>query len=358
MADNTTTLALDVTSDAAQAASEVDRLADSYAALGREVDQAATIADQAASKLDGVTDAADGLASKSSAATGALGALSSGFDLVGLEQYSGALQSAGMATDFLSGVGDSLTLVLSNQKVAQIASTVASKAATAATKAQTIAQKALNIAQRLNPIGLIIAAVILLIAGLVLLYKRSETFRNIIAKVGEVGKEAISGIVDIATNLADFIRDKVPAAFDKAKNLVVRYIDLITTPYRALFDLVKNAADFVRDKLPEAFDKAKGLIVSAIDAIKAPFQAVIDLVQNLIDKISNIDLGVVGDVAGSLGGLLNRSTLTAATSSTTPASNVVVIPVSVSGVIGDADQVVASIERGLQRRLVALGLTS
>lgn len=301
MSDRDVRLDLEVTSDATKAAGDVRDVADAYSDLTKEVKKSGDVADKAGSKLDGVSDSADGLASTSSQATGALGALSSGFDLVGLEQYSGALQGASMATDFLSGVGDSLTLVLQNQKVAQIASTVAAKAQTAATKAQAIAQRALNLVQAANPIGLIVIAVIALIAGLVLLYKRSEKFREIVQKVGEVGKAALSGIVDVTSTLIGFVKDRLPAAFQTAKDLVVGYIRLITTPYRKFYDLIQAAVSLVRDKLPGAFQTAKGIVVSAVDAILAPFRTLSDLIQKVLDLIGKIKLPNIPGLSKLLG---------------------------------------------------------
>jgi phage-related protein len=304
--DRDVRLDLEVTSDASKAADDVRDVADAYEDMAKQVKKAGDVAAKAESKLDGITESADGLASTSSQATGALGALSSGFDLVGLGAYSEALGSASMATDFLSGVGDSLTLVLQNEKAAQIASTVATKAQTAATKAQAVAQRALNLVQAANPIALIVIAVIALIAGLVLLYKRSEKFREIVHEVGEVGKKALGGVVDVTKDLVGFVKDDIPDAFGTAKDLVVRYIRLITTPYRKVYELGRDVADFVSDRLPAAFGRAKDLMVPVVDAILSPFRALRDMIQDVLDLIGKIHIPDLPDLGG-LGGLLGRS---------------------------------------------------
>ncbi len=65
-----------------------------------------------------------------------------------------------------------------------------------AIKVATAAQTALNIVMSLNPIGLIVAGVALLAAGFVLLYKKSESFRNILSAIGNWAKNTWNGIVE------------------------------------------------------------------------------------------------------------------------------------------------------------------
>lgn len=295
MTDRNVTLSLDVVSDASVSAREVNAAAAAYDDLARSVAQVDDVASRSSRSLDGISDGADELAGTSSAATGALGALGSGFELLGPagEKYGAMLGQASLATDFLSGVGDSLTLVLKNSRVATIA-------ATAATKVQTVAQRGLNLVMRANPIGLIVTGVLLLIGGLILLYKRSERFREIVKNVGEVGKKAIDGIVKVTAGLVDWVKDKVPDAFNTAKGLVVRYIGFITTPYRKIFDIGKDIAGFVKNDIPEGFRTAKDKAVPIIEAILSPFVNIYNTVQDIIEAIGNIDLGVIGDIAGGL----------------------------------------------------------
>ncbi len=145
-----------------------------------------TAAEKSARGVRLSADAADELGGKAGKATGALGALSSGFELVGAEKYAGALQGAGLATDFLSGVGDSLNLVMESTiaktaraRAGAIAHGIASRAQGAASLVAAAGQRALNLAMRANPIGLVITAIALLAGGLVLAWKKSETFRRV-----------------------------------------------------------------------------------------------------------------------------------------------------------------------------------
>lgn len=156
-----------------------------------------TQADTTSGGINRISESTDNMDTKMSSATGALGALSSGFELVGLEQYATGLQSAAMATDFFSGVGEASTLVLQSKaaqlvkntaqtvsnRVATTAHTVVTKASTAATVAQTAAQRVLNTVMRANPIGIVITVLAALVGAFVLAYNKSETFRRIVNAV-------------------------------------------------------------------------------------------------------------------------------------------------------------------------------
>lgn len=241
MASRTTELALRVVADVADAAGGLD---------------------QTAEKLDKVSGAADGLDSKMGAATGALGALASGFELVGLEGFAEGLGQVSMATDFFSGVGQTATLVLESTKVqaalakAQtIGHAVATRGSAAATVVMTGAQKALNIAMKANPIGLIVTALTLLVGGLILAYNKSDTFRTLVDRVGEAGRAAFK-----------LIADKVGDAVEVVKDVVT---------------WVGN----VPEKLSGVSTKAGELG----DKLAAPFVAAKNAVEDLVGWIANID---------------------------------------------------------------------
>lgn len=137
--------------------------------------------------MNHVSESTDNLDTKASGATSSIGALSSGFELVGLKGYADGMGKAALATDFLSGVGEGLTLVLESQKlawvrakVAAIAYAVQQKIVAAATKVWAGVQWLLNAAMDANPLGLIVIAIIALVAAVVIAYKKSETFRKIV----------------------------------------------------------------------------------------------------------------------------------------------------------------------------------
>lgn len=187
------------------------------------LDRVGDSAKEAGSKVGDMADKTDNLASKSSVATGGLGALSSGFELVGLDKYANGLVAASMATDFFSGVGDLATLALQSQWVmtlkstaATAAKTVVEKVAAGASKALAAGQWLVNAAMTANPIGLVVVAVAALVAGMVIAYKKSETFRNVVDKAmagiaaagrfmwNNVYQPVLSGMVTAISKVMDY----------------------------------------------------------------------------------------------------------------------------------------------------------
>lgn len=251
-------LALRMTADVADVDNAFDSVGTSAKAMGNDVEAASDKASRSAGGLDRVAGSADNLDDKAGRATGALGALSAGFELVGMEKYATGLQSASMATDFFSGVGQSATLILESQRLTQIKATVASARATVvstaqagATKVLTVAQRALNIVMRANPLGLAIVAATALIGLFVLLYKRSDTFRTIVQSAGRIAQTALGWAVDKAKDVGVWI-GKLPGTIgdfvgklDWAKTLVKTYFEVMTLPARTLFNIVMDIIDFI-----------------------------------------------------------------------------------------------------------------
>lgn len=77
----------------------------------------------------------------------------------------------------------------------------------------TAAQWALNVAMTANPIGIVVVAVGALIAGLVLAYKQSQTFRAVLAGIGNVAKT----LLDIFIGLGKSIIGAFTLDFDLVK---------------------------------------------------------------------------------------------------------------------------------------------
>lgn len=296
MATRSNTIALTVMAEVADGVSGLGSIETAAQGAAREVRDLVDATGDAPAKLDAVTGAADGLDGAMGAATGAMGALGSGLELAGFEGAAENLQKAAMATDFLSGVGQAAKLAVDGQA--------------AATKALTTAQTAANAVMRANPIGLVVTAILLLVAGLALAYNKSETFRDIVQKVGAVAKDAFGDVVDAVSKVVDWVADKVPAAFQ----LVQKGVALYLTPPKLAFDLivevVKDIIRFVGD-VPDKFESMKTKAESVGAAILSPFTAVKDAIQSILDLIARID---IPKLPGFLGG--GDSRVTATTSST------------------------------------------
>jgi len=298
-------LAVDVVSDVTKATSGLGDVGSVASSSAADVAKLGNESAETARKIGLSADSADELAGKTGKATGALGALSGGLEAVGLEKFAAGLQGAAIATDFASGAGDALNLVMEStivksiqSRAATVARTVAEKAAATGTAVMTAGQWALNAAMSANPIALVVIALVALVAGLVLAYKKSATVRAIVQEVGRVGAAAIGFVVDKVTDLIGWVGDRLPAAFATAKGLVVGYLKLITLPIRTTIDVVQSLIRWVRDTMPKAFETAKGVVVGVGEAILSPFKTILNTVKDIIDWIKKIDIPSIGDLKG------------------------------------------------------------
>lgn len=320
MADQTVSrLVIDVVTDANDAASGFDQVSQDSQRMAADVEDAGA---RASRGLNVTADSTDNLASKSGQATGALGALSAGFELVGMEKYATALTSASMATDFMSGVGDSLNLVLESQavktaiaRVNAIRHAVTSRVVAGATRVWAATQWVLNAALNANPIGLVVAAVALLIGGIILAYKKSDTFRGIIQAVGRAGKAAIGWVVDRVSDLVSWVKDHAPAAFNTLKSKASGALSALTSPFRTVINAVKDVVSWVKDKLPAGFESAKDKAQAIGSALTKPFRDLVGWVRSVIDWISKIHIpnipgfGRVAPTSGRLAPVVDAGTL-------------------------------------------------
>lgn len=99
---------------------------------------------------------------------------------------------------------------------ATVISTVAQKVAAGAAKAWAAAQWLLNAAMDANPIGLVVIAIAALVAGIIIAYKKSETFRAIVAKMGEVAVKVWHAITTAF--------GKVKTAISNAISWVIKWV--------------------------------------------------------------------------------------------------------------------------------------
>lgn len=242
-----------------------DKVSTSARGMGDAVDAATSKAADSASRLDAVSTSAENLDDRAGRATGALGALSAGFELVGAEKYAGALQGAAMATDFASGVGQAYNLVLeleSVKRVKAIATSGAHKVATMATAAATnvaaAAQVAFNAAMNANPLAKVVTVLALVTAGVVLAYKNSQTFRTVVDTVAGAIKSqwdkvtsAVGDIVDKIQDVIKWVRDDLPGAVESGKTKVVGFFAEMLSPVTNLYNKVVDLIDKIRSiKLP------------------------------------------------------------------------------------------------------------
>lgn len=351
-------LAIEITSNAADATAGFADVESSAGGMNRAVKDAGDTAERTSRQIGISADAADELGGKAGKATGALGALSSGFELMGPSgaKYAGGLQAAALATDFMSGVGDSLNLVMESTIVKTIRARAASVAHGAVTgvlavktAVMTAAQWALNAAMSANPIGLVVLAVVALVAGLVLAYRHSARVREIVQAVGRVGRQAIGAVVDVVSDAVDWIGDRLPGAVGILKTAVKVGFAIITAYPRAVLAIVTAIVTAVRDTLPGAISTAKNAFGKIGDAFSAPFQAVKDLIDKIVSAIGKIHIPHIPGLRTTAG----RTTDAGAVVVTEPATPSVVNQFFISGAI-DPYSTAAQIQQLLDRYSVTV----
>jgi hypothetical protein len=161
-------------------------------------------------------------------------------------------------------------------------------------------QKVLNIVLSLNPIGLIIIAVVALIALFVVLYKKSDTFREIIQKLGEKVKEFFGKFPEMFETLktnfglaVEYVKG-IPGKFLEAGRKIFTWIvDFFVTAYENLKINFGLAVEYVKG-IPAKFAAGASAIwtwitdklSTAYTNIQNKFTEIVNYVGTLKDKVS------------------------------------------------------------------------
>ena len=218
----------------------------------------------------------------------------------------------------------------------------------------TAAQTALNFALTMNPIGVVVMAIAGLIAGLVLLFKKNETFRNVVLGAWEGIKNAITAVVEWLKPYLTAAWDAIKAAVEVVwpiiqkvielawkyiKTYVVTYVKIIKTvvegvwkaikwatqttwdaikafiidPIRAAWQIIKTVVGNVRDWLSETWGKIRERASTAWqnvkDAILDPIRAIWTGIKNALgitDKGGLSDDGPLGKLVGVFRTVVDR----------------------------------------------------
>lgn len=302
---DTVDLAIKMTADASDAADAFDQVGASASAMADDVAAASSQADAASRDLAGGVDA---LGSSSSQAAGGIGDLGGALAMMpgplgavgsGMETLSPAIMGVTGASDLMSLAMNNSAVVTAKAKAQAVAHAVASKAQAAASKATAAAQWLLNAAMSANPIGLAIAAAAALIGLFVVLYKRSETFREAVQKVGAVGEKALGWIVDKAKAVGDKVEDLLEplggleGIVETVGDAGKAAFDLWLTPLRSILDLVKDIIDWIKKidipdipGIPGVRLAARGVTASGVPvAGSAPVQVIQVTINGAVDKV-------------------------------------------------------------------------
>lgn len=155
----------------------------------------------------------------------------------------------------------------------------------AVTAAWAVVQAVLNAVMMANPIGLIVLAVVALVAAIVILWKRSETFREIVTKGWEAIKSAISAVVDWFTTTVPKMWDSVVAAWDSVKDAAAKTWDAIKAAAQAVWDAIVTAVNVFVALVTAYLNAWKTVLLAIWNAIKAAAVAVWNGIQAAVQLV-------------------------------------------------------------------------
>jgi phage-related protein len=161
-------------------------------------------------------------------------------------------------------------------------------------KVGTIIQAAFNAVMALNPITLIVIAVVALIAAFVLLYRRSETFRNLISRIGEVGRAAFDAIMDAVRTVIDWVRTNWPLL-----------LAIITGPIGLAVLFITRNWDTIREVIANAIARIREIGASIWNWITERLSALWERVQGIWDTIIGFVRGLGRRIAEAASGIWN-----------------------------------------------------
>lgn len=277
-----------------------------FTGSSKELDDAA---EKSARGLGSVSDAAENLDDKGSKATDSLGALSSGFELVGLDQYAAGLQGAALATDFMSGLGTGLNLIMELQsvqfvkaKVATIAHSVAQKASAVASSVWTGAQWLLNAALTANPIGLVIVAIAALIAIVVLIATKTTWFQDGFGK-------AFGAVKAIAEAVGKWFRGTLwpwlSGVFGAVTGAVGKMRDGIGSHFNSLVKWLGGIPGRIGSAVSGAWSGLTGALSSADSWVRGKVDSLVKWFGGLPGRISKNVSGMFNGITGAFKSAIN-----------------------------------------------------
>lgn len=224
-----------------------------------------------------------------------------------------AVQSLGLAMSVLK-------TVYAAQTGTTNASTIAVLAHATAAKASAAAQWLLNAAMSANPIGLVITAIAALTAGFVALYKKSETFRDLLNTVWDALKAGftwvrdnwklllaiLTGPIGLAVLAISGHVDDIVAFFKALPGRIVNAIQSGTTA-------IYNAGKWVVNRVVDGFKTVTDLLGSVggwfrnrvSDFVKAEISGLKSIGTWIVNRVVD-GFTTVTDLLGSVGGWIKN----------------------------------------------------
>lgn len=118
----------------------------------------------------------------------------------------------------------------------------------------------------LGPIALVIAAIALIVAAIVILWKKSETFRNIVTAVWNAIKKAAQAVGNwFKGPFINFFK----TAWDKIKSGLSAVKNFFTSAWNAIKNGVRNAWNAIKSAVSTGVNAVKTVITNVINGIKS-----------------------------------------------------------------------------------------
>ena len=132
---------------------------------------------------------------------------------------------------------------------------------------------AMNAVMAANPIGLIVAAIAALVAGFIALWNTSEDFRNFWIKLWEGIKQAVSGVVQMITD----VFEGVVGFFKKNWKSILTFL---INPFAGLFKYAYDNFEDFRNFVDGIVQKVVGFFKGIVDFFKNNWQAILAFLIN------------------------------------------------------------------------------
>jgi hypothetical protein len=160
--------------------------------------------------------------------------------------------------------------------VVQVLMNLGNLASIASTNTLAASMLALNATLRANPIGAIVSVIALLVAGLILAWKKSQTFRDVVAKVFEVVANvvfmAVKAILSYMKMMVNFWMTVAGAILDGAAKMF-GWIPGIGPKVKAAAKGFKGLKDGVNDTFDSVIKGAEGMKNKVVNAVKGAAKA-------------------------------------------------------------------------------------
>lgn len=219
------------------------------------------------------------------------------------------------------------TTLMYAHRAAQLAFVIAGGGVRGAIAAITMSFRALNLTMLANPFVWIPALIVAVGVALYELYKHSETFRNVVNKLGAAIRDGFVTALNWAKENLGFVVDYFKTSFENLKTIVMGALDVIVGLFTGDFgrmksgvlqiiggfkdqflnylNLLKNGALLIPEDIRAGFMEKFGGLITALTPI---FETYVGYIKNTFENMKNIVLGIVDVLAGLLTGDMDTLT--------------------------------------------------